>query len=408
MFSTIKEAIEDLKNDKMLIVVDDYDRENQGDLIFPAQAITTQKANFLMKEGRGMFCVSLTREYATKLDIPLMIPQDFNTEKLRCNFGITIDAHNVTSHGISAADRALTIKTILDPKSTPNSFLRPGHVSPIIAKDGGVLKRNGHTEASVDLARLAAFAPVSVLTEIINDQGETSKGQELFDFAKKHNLKIITIKDLIDYLTSNPLPELPKQPTITKSSTAHLPTKYGNFTIHIYHSQADNKEHAVLTMGDLTGQPILARIHSQCLTGDTFHSLRCDCHEQLHKSLEIISKNQTGILIYLNQEGRGIGLTNKIKTYALQEKGLDTAEANLKLALPIDGRDYKIAAEILKDQNISSINLLTNNPDKIKQLKKHGITIKNLLPLETIPNKFNKQYLLTKKQKLGHKLTQIK
>ena len=276
-----------------------------------------------------------------------------------------------------------------------------------MAVDGGVLERNGHTEATIDLIKLAGFKPVGVLSEILADNGETANLAQLKSFANKHDIKIISIDDLISYLKTKPLP--PNIfPSVSKTASSFLQTEYGKFKINIYKSIKDNKEHTALIKGDIINKVVPVRIHSQCITGDILHSLKCDCHEQLDKSLRIIDKNKTGILLYLNQEGRGIGLTNKIKAYALQEKGLDTAQANLALDLPVDARDYRIAAEMLKDIGISTINLLTNNPDKVKQVEKYGIIIKNRLPLEIIPNKFNKKYLLTKKQKLGHQLTEYK
>lgn len=406
ILSTIQDAIEDLKQGKMLIVVDDEDRENQGDIIFPAETIDVEKANFLMKEGRGVFCVPMTRKRAMELDIPLMVPADENNEKFRCNFSVTVDDKNVTSHGISAKDRALTIKTLLSKYTKPGDLLRPGHVSPIISVDGGVLERNGHTEAAVDLARLAGFAPMGVLTEIIRDDGETALLPDLIDFGKKHNLKIIAIKDLVAYLKKHKLPEI-DSPNIFKTAESFLPTDYGDFRIHVYKSLKDNREHVALVKGDVRRKTIPVRIHSQCITGDTFHSQKCDCGGQLNKSLEIICKNGGGVLLYLNQEGRGIGLTNKIKAYALQEKGLDTIEANVALDLPVDARDYTIAAEILKDLDVSKIKLLTNNPDKIEQVGMYGVTITERLPLEVEPNKFNEEYLKTKKQKFHHQLTEV-
>lgn len=405
-FASITQALDELQKGNMLIVVDDPTRENQGDIIFPAATITTEKANFLIKECRGIFCVPLTKKRAAELEIPLMVPTDRNTEKLHCNFGITVDAYNVADHGISAADRALTVQTLRNPQTKPTDLLRPGHVSPIIAVNGGVLERNGHTEATIDLCRLAGFEPIGVLSEILNDKGEPAKGEELFDFARKHNLKIISIKDLVAYRQTHPLP-IEKQPSIVKLSEAQLPTKYGEFTISIYRSLADNKEHAVLVMGEINKQPALTRIHSECLTGDTLSSLRCDCQGQLVASMQAIQKKGSGILIYLNQEGRGIGLGNKIKAYALQDQGLDTVEANHALGFITDLRDYQIAAEMIHDLGISKIDLLTNNPKKIEALQKHGVEVVQRLPLEIKPNEFNRQYLATKKSKLQHQLTEV-
>lgn len=391
----------------MIIVVDDPTRENQGDIIFPAETITTDKANFLIKEARGMFCVPMSSQRAYELEIIPMVPTMQNTEKLHCNFGITVDSKEVTAHGISATDRALTVRKIVDQSSTVDDFLRPGHVSPIIAVDGGVLKRNGHTEASVDLAILAGFQPIAVLSEILDDTGEPTKGEELFAFAAKHKLKIITIRDLIEYRKSHSFPEQQKSPSVKKISQAKLPTKFGNFIISVYKDFRDNKEHAVLTLGDITKQPVLTRIHSKCLTGDTFSSLRCDCQEQLHKSMKAIQENGSGILIYHNQEGRGIGLANKIKAYALQDEGLDTVEANVSLGFASDERDYKIAADILHDLGVNKIQLLTNNLNKIEELQQYGIITAERIPIEVTPNEYNKEYLKTKKIKMHHQLTEV-
>ena len=407
-FSTITEAIEELKKGKMLILVDSKDRENQGDIILPAETITPEKANFIIKECRGLFCVPLSQKRAVELDLPLMVSPFENSEKLKCNFTISVDAKTVKSFGISAKDRALTAKLLADDNTKPTDITRPGHIFPLIAVDGGVLERNGHTEATIDLIKLAGFKSVGVLSEILADNGEAASLSQLKNFAKKHDLKIAAIDDLISYLKSKPL-DLTISPSISKTASSKLQTTYGKFQIKIYKSIKDNKEHIALVKGDISGNKVVpVRIHSQCITGDTFNSFMCDCNQQLHKSLKIIDKNKIGILLYLNQEGRGIGLTNKIKSYTLKEKGLDTTQANLALELPIDARDYKVAAEMLKDLGVSSINLLTNNPDKIKQIEKYGIVVKNRLALETIPNEFNKKYLLTKKQKLQHHLIKYK
>ncbi len=405
MFSSIPTAIEELKKGNMLIVVDDPTRENQGDVIFPAETVTQEKVNFLMKECRGMFCVPMAKERATRLDIAPMVPLTQNTEKLQCNFGVTVDAKNVTSFGISAHDRMLTVQTLTNASSKSSDLVRPGHVSPLLAVDGGVAERAGHTEATVDLARLAGFAPVGVLSEIINDQGHVANAHDLQAFSQKHNIQMITIPDLIAYIKVHPLPPL-MQPDIVRVTQATLPTKYGIFQIVMYKSLSNNQEHTILTMGEIQIQPVQVRIHSQCFTGDTLFSLRCDCREQLEKSMEIIGKTG-GVLVYLNQEGRGIGLTNKIKAYALQDKGLDTVQANESLGFAPDGRDYKIATDILKDLGITEIKLLTNNPNKIEQLTEYGIHVIERIPLEITPNQFNKNYLETKKHKLHHQLTEV-
>lgn len=406
-YSTIEEGIQALKNGEMLVVVDDKERENQGDIIFPAETITTEKATFLMKDARGMFCAPMARFRAFELELIPMVPLLQNTEELRCNFSISVDTKDIQDHGISARDRALTVQKLVNPSTKPEDLLRPGHVSPIIAADGGVLARNGHTEAAVDLSILAGFQPVGVLSEIIDDDGVPTEGEKLFAFAKKHNLKIITIHDLIEYRKTHPFPEQKRTPIVKKISEAQLPTTFGNFTISVYKDLRNHKEHAVLTVGDLTKQPVLTRIHSKCLTGDTFSSLRCDCQQQLHKSMKAVQKNGSGVIIYHNEEGRGIGLGNKIKAYALQEKGMDTVEANLSLGFASDERDYFVAADILHDLGIKKITLLTNNPEKSEAMEHCGINVAERVPLETTPNEHNKKYLETKKAKMHHQLTEV-
>lgn len=405
--ASIPEGIEELKKGKMLIVLDDPDREDQADIIFPAETVDEQKINFLIQKCRGFICAVITRKRAAQLEIPLMVAPIDNTEKTRLNFGVTIDAKNVTSFGISASDRALTISQIADKNITVHDFVRPGHVFTIIGAEGGIEERAGHTEATLELVKRAGFDSVGVLCEIIDENGNPTGGDALFAFAKKNDLKIVTTPDLIKYVKENARDTQQKQPQIVKATEANLPTSYGMFKIIIYKSILDNREHAVLVRGDISNEPVLTRIHSQCLTGDTFHSQKCDCGEQLDKSLEMICKKGAGVILYLNQEGRGIGLTNKIKAYALQDTGLDTVEANLALDLPVDARDYAIASEILNVLGICKIDLLTNNPDKIEQMEGYGINITKRVPLEIIPNKFNKEYLQTKKRKTHHQLTEV-
>jgi 3,4-dihydroxy 2-butanone 4-phosphate synthase/GTP cyclohydrolase II len=405
-FSSIETGIEELKKGNMLIVLDDPEREDQADLIFPAEIANEEKINFMMQKCRGFICAPITRKQAAQLSIPLMVPPQDNTEKTRLNFGVTVDARDVTSFGISASDRARTINTLADENATMADFVRPGHVFTIIAAEGGVEERAGHTEATIELVERAGYKSAGVLCEIINEKGNPSTGNELFEFAKKYNLKIVTTPDLIKYVKEHPK-EKQKQPYVTRVAEANLPTDYGMFKIVIYKSILDNREHAILVKGEVTKEPALTRIHSQCLTGDTFHSQKCDCGGQLEKSLEMICQKGSGVLLYLNQEGRGIGLTNKIKAYALQEKGLDTEQANIALDLPVDARDYNIAAEILRDLGVSHIELLTNNPDKIEQMETYGIIITKRIPVEIAPNKFDKQYLETKKSKFHHQLTEV-
>lgn len=407
-FATILQAIEELKKGKMLVVVDDPGRENQGDIIFPAETVTNEKINFILQQCRGMICVPLTKSDAVRLNLPLMIAPVNNTEKTRVNFTVTVDVKTVTSFGISAADRAETIKVIVDPSSTPAHFVRPGHVFPLLASEGGVVTRAGHTEAAVELARLAGYKPVGVLSEILRDDGKVAQMPELQEFSRRFDLKIISIRDLAEHVKKQNISQKESSSTLVREATSHLPTSYGNWQVIVYRSIIDNLEHTALIMGNPSGKnPIMTRIHSQCLTGDTFSSQRCDCQAQLHKSMESISKKGEGVILYLNQEGRGIGLTNKIRAYALQDKGLDTVEANEQLDFPADARDYKIAAEMLCGLGFHTIDLLTNNPEKTKSLTLSGVTINSVVPIEIEPNQYNRRYLATKRQKMGHKLERV-
>jgi len=403
-FCSIPTAIKELKKGNLLIVADDPKRENQGDLIFPAEKVISGKVNFLLKNCRGLICVAITKKQALKFQLPLMVDPIEAREKTGLQFTISVDAKNVKSFGISATDRAKTIKVLANSKSKPSDLVKPGHVFPILARDGGVLERPGHTEAAIELARLAGFSPCAVLSEILNENGEVAQLSELEKFSKKFKIKIVLIKDLIEYLKSHPLPLLETK-IVFKTASSSLATKFGLFNLSVYKSIIDSREHVALYRGKLK-EPVLTRIHCECLTGETFFSVKCDCQEQLEKGLKLIGK-KNGILIYLNQEGRGIGLTNKIKAYGLQEKGLDTVEAQEALDLPIDARDYQIAAEILKDLGVSKIELLTNNPNKIKQLKDFGIEVVKRIPLEIAPTKWSKAYLKVKKYKLGHILKKV-
>ena len=405
-FSSIPEAIKELKKGHMLIVVDSPKRENQGDIIFPSQTVTADKVNFLLKECRGIICVAITKEHALRLDLPLMLPPLDNTETTNVQFTVSVDAKNVVSFCIAASDRAKTIQALADIQSAPHDFIRPGHIFPLLARDGGVKERAGHTEATVELCSLAGFSPCGVLCEVLRDDGEIARLPELTEFSKQHKIKMISVTDLISYLNKKKSAVINYRET-RKEATAFLMTEYGRFELSVYKSITDNREHVVLRMGKQSGVPVLTRIHSQCITGDTFHSLKCDCYAQLHKSLQMIKDKKQGILLYLNQEGRGIGLANKIKAYALQEKGYDTVEANHVLGFPADARTYKVAAEILKDLGIYEIDLLTNNPEKEKQLSKFAIRIRKAIPLEIKPNGINTVYLTTKKKKLGHLLSVV-
>lgn len=403
-FSFIPAALEQLKKGNMLILVDSPNRENEGDFFIPADKATPQIINTMIRYGGGLICVAITKKQAQRLSLPLMVPVSENDEKTKVNFTVSVNARKGITTGVSAFDRVKTINILANPNSKPKDIVKPGHVFGLIAADGGILERPGHTEAAINLAKLANFNPAGVLCEIIGKNGKMATLSELIKLGKILKIKIVSLKDLIDYLTQHPLPRQ-ETPNIVKTAASMLPTEYGKFKLAIYKSSIDNREHAVLIMGELDDEPILTRIHSECLTGDTFLSIKCDCKAQLHKSMKMIQEKGRGIIIYLNQEGRGIGLSNKIKAYSLQEKGLDTVEANHALGLPPDARDYKIAAEILRDLGVSEVILLTNNPQKITELLKHGIRIVKRVPVEISPNQFNYSYLATKKQKLNHQLS---
>ncbi len=395
--NTIQSALKDLKAGKMIIVTDDEDRENEGDLIFAAETATPNKINFMAKEGRGLVCVAMEEESAYRLNFhPMVANPDGN-----CNFTVSVDAKKGTTTGISAGDRALTIKKMLDPSSCAQDFIRPGHMFPLIAKAGGTLVRAGHTEAAVDLMRLAGMTPAGVICEIMNEDGTMARMPDLEKFAKKHDLKIITIQDLIQHRNQN-------EKLIKKEVETNLKTEYGTFRIHVYKSLIDYKEHVAFVMGDIKkAKSVLVRVHSECLTGDIFHSKHCDCGGQLDKSLEMISKKGCGVLLYMRQEGRGIGLVNKIRAYELQSKGMDTVEANHQLGFKSDMRDYGIGAQILKDLGLKEIEILTNNPKKLIGLEGYGLKILKRVPIEIKPNEINIKYLKTKKTKMGHILKNL-
>ncbi|MBU0577916.1 bifunctional 3,4-dihydroxy-2-butanone-4-phosphate synthase/GTP cyclohydrolase II [Patescibacteria group bacterium] len=398
MPAKIQEAIKELKKGKMIIVVDDEDRENEGDLVMAAEFATAETINFMTKEGRGLVCVPMEEELARRLNFhPMVANPDGN-----CNFTVSVDAKDGTTTGISAADRALTIKKITDSGSMANDFIRPGHIFPLIAKQGGTLVRAGHTEASTDIMKLAGLSPIGIICEIMNDNGTMARLPELKNFAKKHNLEIITIKDLIQHRSKT-------EKLIKKEAESGLHTKYGKFTVYVYKSLIDYKEHVALVMGNVKNKKnTLVRVHSECLTGDIFGSRHCDCGQQLDKSLEIISEKGNGVLLYMRQEGRGIGLANKIKAYSLQSKGLDTVEANHQLGFKSDLRDYGIGAQILADLGLREIELLTNNPKKLIGLEGYGLKISKRIPIEVKPNKINLKYMEAKKQKMGHLLNELK
>lgn len=396
MFHTIEEAIEDLKAGKLVIVVDDEDRENEGDFVGLADKVTPEMINFMITHGKGLVCTAVTGEKAESLGLSLMV--DKNTDPYGTAFTVSID-HESTSTGISAYERAITIKALSEENATSCEFKRPGHIFPLVAKENGVLERPGHTEASVDLARLSGASPVGVICEIIKEDGRMARVPDLIEIAKKLQLKLITIKDLISYRKRY-------ENVIKREVVTNLPTEYGKFKLIGYSNNLDNKEHIALVKGEVSGKSsVLVRIHSECLTGDVFHSTRCDCGPQLEKALKMISQRGSGVILYMRQEGRGIGLLNKLRAYRLQDKGLDTVEANEALGFPADIREYEISAQVLKDLQVSSIELLTNNPRKIAALEKNNIEIVKRIPMEPDLFKDNEKYLQTKQEKLGHMLT---
>ncbi|ACD67356.1 MAG TPA: bifunctional 3,4-dihydroxy-2-butanone-4-phosphate synthase/GTP cyclohydrolase II [Sulfurihydrogenibium sp.] len=396
-FNTIDEAIEDILNGKMVIVVDDPDRENEGDLVCAAEKVTPEIINFMAKEGRGLICLSMLPERLKELDIQLMTTN--NTDPKGTAFCVSIDAHpkyGITT-GISAYERATTVKLAVSPEAKPQDFVRPGHVFPLMAKKGGVLERTGHTEASVDLARLAGLYPAGVICEIMKEDGTMARLPDLMEFAKKHNLKIITIADLVKY-------RLKKEKLVSREAEAFLPTKYGVFKIYGYKSLVDNTEHVALVMGEIReDESVLVRVHSECLTGDIFGSLRCDCQNQLHLALKKIAEEGKGVLVYMRgHEGRGIGIINKLKAYRLQDEGYDTVEANHKLGFNADLRDFGTGAQILLDLGVKKMRLMTNNPRKIVALEGFGLEIVERVPIVTQTNPHNEKYIKAKKDKLGH------
>ena len=375
-------------------MVDDEDRENEGDFIMAAQKVTPEAINFMAKHGRGLICVPMTQDRLHELDLQPMVTE--NTAHLGTSFTVSVDAKKEVTTGISAHDRSKTIQDLINPKTKPSDLARPGHIFPLRAVKGGVLRRAGHTEAVVDLARLAGLYPAGVLCEIMDDDGTMARVPKLLDIAGKFQLKIITIRDLIEYRRR-------KEHLVREAAVANLPTRFGEFVIHIYESAIDPNDHVALVKGEIDPEkPILVRVHSQCLTGDIFHSLRCDCGDQLEKALQRIKKEGQGVLLYMRQEGRGIGLANKIKAYHLQEHGKDTVEANEALGFKPDLRDYGIGAQILLDLGVRKIRLMTNNPKKIVGLKGYGLEIVERVPLEATPNPLNIGYLQTKRDKLGH------
>jgi 3,4-dihydroxy 2-butanone 4-phosphate synthase / GTP cyclohydrolase II len=393
---SIEEAIYDLMLGKPVLVVDDEDRENEGDLIVLADKATPEVINFMIREARGLVCVPITEERARELQLDLMVHH--NTDYHGTAFTISVD-HTDTTTGISAFERARTVKGLIDPSSRPQNFRRPGHIFPLIAKKGGVLRRAGHTEAAIDLARMCGSYPAAVICEVVKEDGTMARLPDLQIFAQKHQLKLISIQDLIHYRNE-------KENLIKREVEVRLPTDYGEFTAVAYTNEVDDKEHVALVKGTINpDEPVLVRVHSECLTGDVFHSHRCDCGPQLASALKQIDENGSGVLLYMRQEGRGIGLINKLRAYKLQEQGMDTVEANLQLGFGADLRDYGIGAQILKDLGVEKIRLLTNNPRKIKGLEGYGLQVVERVALQMLENIDNTRYLHTKREKLGHLLS---
>ena len=399
-FNTIEEGIEEIKKGKMVILVDDEDRENEGDLTMAAEAVTPEAINFMATHGRGLICLSLTPERVDQLHLPMMTTD--NTSSFGTAFTISIEAKKGVTTGISAADRATTIKVAIDPKSKPVDLARPGHVFPLRARSGGVLQRAGQTEGSVDLARLAGLYPAGVICEIMNDDGTMARVPQLTEFAKKFHLKIITVKDLIAY-------RVRKESLVRRVAVTKMPTSHGSdFTAILYANDIDRMNHIALVKGEIKAEDeVLVRVHSECLTGDVFGSLRCDCGDQLHNAMKIIDEEGKGVILYMRQEGRGIGLEGKLKAYELQDQGKDTVEANLALGFKADLRDYGVGAQILRDLGVRKIRLLTNNPKKIVGLEGYGLTVVSRMPIEMHPHAKNLQYLKVKKSKMGHILEKV-
>jgi|ERR1041385_1760705 3,4-dihydroxy 2-butanone 4-phosphate synthase/GTP cyclohydrolase II len=393
-FDDIESAIEDLRKGRMVVVVDDADRENEGDLIMAAEKATPQMVNFMAKHGRGLICVPTTAERLQQLGIERMVVQ--NRETFKTDFQVSVDAARGITTGISAADRAQTIKVMAETTALPEDLVQPGHVFPLRARPGGVLQRAGHTEAAVDLARLAGFRPIGVICEILRDDGSMARLPDLIKFARRHRLRLCTIEDLIKHRRT-------REKLVQRIETVQMPTEYGDFELHLFRSTTDGQHHLALVRGDVAGKRnVLVRVHSECLTGDVFGSRRCDCGPQLHQAMRQVADAGEGVIVYMRQEGRGIGLASKLKAYKLQEGGYDTVEANLKLGFKMDLREYGLGAQILADLGLKTIRLLTNNPKKVVGLEGYGLEIVEQVPIRVKPNPHNARYLKTKREKLGH------
>jgi 3,4-dihydroxy 2-butanone 4-phosphate synthase / GTP cyclohydrolase II len=395
-FATVEEALDDIREGRMVVVCDGVDRENEGDLVMAAQFATPEAINFMAKEARGLICLALTPERCDELGLDLMAAK--NESALETAFTVTIEAREGVTTGISAHDRARTVQVAIDPKTRPDGLVQPGHVFPLKARSGGVLERTGHTEASVDMARLAGLIPAGVICEVMNDDGTMARVPDLIPYCERHGLKLITVADLIAYRRRT-------EKLVERVVSTRLPTAFGEFQAIGYRSLVDNKHHVAMVKGDVeSASDVLVRVHSECLTGDVFHSLRCDCGQQLESALAMIEAEGRGVLLYLSQEGRGIGLLNKLRAYKLQEDGLDTVDANLRLGLPADLRDYGIGAQILSDLGLTTIRILTNNPKKIIGMEGYGLSVTDQVPIRVVPNPHNAAYLRAKGERLGHTL----
>ena len=395
-FDDIPSVLKDIRSGRMVVVVDDEDRENEGDLVLAAEKVTPEAVNFMAKHARGLICVPTTGDRLKQLGVEQMVVQ--NRDTFKTDFQVSVDAARGVTTGISAADRARTIRIMVDPTATPADLVQPGHIFPLRSKPGGVLRRAGHTEAAVDLASLAGLRPAGVICEIMNDDGTMARLPELLRFAKRHRLRICTIEDLIEFRRTS-------ERLVEKVEAIRMPTDYGEFTLHLYESKVDGTQHLALVKGEVAGKKgVLVRVHSECFMGDVFGSRRCDCGPQLHAAMQRIEEEGRGVILYMRQEGRGIGLGPKIKAYKLQEQGLDTVDANLKLGFPMDLRDYGFGAQMLCDLGLRTIRLLTNNPKKVVGLQGHGLEIVEQLPIRVKPNPENERYLKTKRERMGHTL----